>query len=345
MGDRPPYSWRAWFALGIAVAGMGLAGYLISRASHSPQPAPPGSTAPPVTQNPSLFGPQSTGGFSVADDAASGQVVVFGGIQDDEATWLWNGTRWNLAEPKVSPPGRIDAATAYDPALHLVLLFGGHGAPGTDLHDTWGWGGTSWRELDGGAGESPPADADMAWDAALDDMVLIAAGSADTTSTTWVWSATHWTRVASGLPTTPAAVAAGFDPSTHRLVAVGLARPPDPPLGQPTRTWTWNGSVWQETFLHGDPVAFDVLAVTWDPVSSQFLLFAGQPSSTNPAGTWDWNGAEWVASATAGQPILDGAIVTTSTSLLLVGALDSTGLGTVTRVQVFSWSAAGWRAA
>ena len=345
MGDRPRSPWRAGLALAVAVAGTGIAGYLISRPSRPPQPVPPGSTTPPVTQNPSLFGPQSTGGFSVADDAASGQVVVFGGIQDNEATWLWNGTRWDLAQPKVSPPGRIDAATAYDPALHLVLLFGGHGAPGTDLHDTWAWGGTTWRELDSGTGISPPADADMAWDPASDQMVLIAAGSADNTSTSWVWSGTRWMRMTNGLPTPPAAVALGFDPASRRLLAVGLLPPFTPTQAEPTETWAWNGSSWLRLSLHADPIASEIVAVSWDPVSSRFLLFADQPSSTNPAGIWSWNGSGWAASATVGQPILDGAIVSTNTSLLLVGALDSTGLGTVTRVQVFSWDAAGWRAA
>lgn len=151
--------------------------------------------------------------------------------------------------------------------------------------------------------------------------------------------------VASGLPTTPAAVSVGFDPATQRLVAVGLAHVPDPPLGQPTRTWSWNGSAWQQISLTGAPIAVDVLAVSWDPVTGEFLLFADQPSSTKPASAWSWTAAGWVASATVAQPVLDGAVVTTATALLLVGALDSTGLGPVTRVQVFSWSPEGWSAA
>ena len=71
--------------------------------------------------------PPATAGYSVADDLATRQVVVFGGIADNQATWLWSGSRWSLAQPATSPSGRIEAAAAYDPALHLVLLFGGHG--------------------------------------------------------------------------------------------------------------------------------------------------------------------------------------------------------------------------
>ena len=345
MGDHPRYSWRAGLALAFAVAGTATVGYVISRASQSPQPVPPGSTPSAVTRSPTPIGPQSTGGFSVADDAATGEVVVFGGIQDDEATWLWSGTRWNLAEPSVSPPGRIDAASAYDPALHLVLLFGGHGAPGTDLHDTWAWGGTTWRELDSGAGAPPPADADMAWDAALGQMVLIAANSADAASTTWVWTDTHWKRVATGLPTTPGAAAIGVDPSTHQLLAVGLLPPFTPTIAAPAQTWDWDGSSWRLLTLRADPLAVAVLAVTWDPVSRTLLLFADKQSGTDIAAVWGWNGSGWQELTTAPQRILDGALVATDTSLLLIGATDSTGSGAATPVRVFSWNADGWRAA
>jgi hypothetical protein len=343
VADHPRYSGRAAFALATAVAVTGLAGYLISRPSGPLRSAPPVSTTPPQQHDPAPIAPQSAGGFSVADDPAVDQVVMFGGLQDDEATWVYDGTRWALEEPKVSPPGRIDAAIAYDPLLHLVVLFGGHGAPGTDLHDTWAWAGATWHELDKGSDGVPPADADMAWDPGLDQLVLIAAGSADTMSSTWVWSGAHWTRRSTGPPATPAAVALGFDPSSHRLLAVGLVQPFSPTLAEPTQTWTWNGSGWRQLPLRADPLAVEVRAVALDPASGQLLLFTDQPSRSEASAVWSWNGSEWMESTTPAQAILDGATVTTNTSLLLVGALDSTARGAATPVQVYVWTANRWQ--
>jgi hypothetical protein len=343
VGDHRRSSGRAGIALAIAVVAAGLVGFLISRPSHPLHPAPPVSTTPPQLDL-APMGPQSAGGFSVADDPVSGQIVMFGGLPDDEATWLFDGARWTLAEPTLSPSGRIDAAIAYDPALHLVLLFGGHGSPGTDLHDTWAWGGAAWRELDTGDGDSPPADADMAWDPELHQMVLIAAGSADTTSTTWVWSVTHWSRRASGPPTTPDAMAVGFDAPSHQLLAVGLLPPFSPTLAEPTQTWTWNGYAWRQLPLRADPLAVAVRAVAGDPVSGQFLLFTAQPPSPEPYAVWSWNGATWKRSTTAGYAILEGTVVTMDSRLVLVGALNSVGRGATTAVQVFAWTVNGWKA-
>ena len=67
-------------AMIIAVAAAALAGFLISR------PQGPASETPPA---PNV--PFSTDGYSVADDVASNQVVVFGGDLSLDQTWVWNG--------------------------------------------------------------------------------------------------------------------------------------------------------------------------------------------------------------------------------------------------------------
>jgi hypothetical protein len=78
---------------------------------------------------------------SIAYDAATGNVVLFGGhgsgVLGD--TWVWDGSAWTQQHPAASPPARWGAAMAYDAATGNVVLFSGfavHNVP----RDTWVWG-------------------------------------------------------------------------------------------------------------------------------------------------------------------------------------------------------------
>ncbi len=293
-------------------------------------------TPTPLTTVVAPMGPPATAGYSVADDLATRQVVVFGGIADNQATWLWDGSRWSLAQPTTSPAGRIDAAAAYDPALHLVLLFGGHGPPGTDLSDTWAWGGANWRELDPGADSPPPSDAVMAWDPASNQMVLTAGAPTGASTGTWIWSGDRWTPLASALPFAPSSVSLAFDPSTQQLLAAAV-----PVEGTTAQTWAWDGAMWRDITIGGAPVGKTVVGIGWDPPRRQLLLFSTGLSDTTDFDIWEWNGTGWQRSSTAGDAILSGVIVSADTSLLLVGALD-TGSGVPASIRVWAWAADGW---
>jgi hypothetical protein len=333
VGERPRYTARTGIALVAAVAVTGVAGYLISRVG-APEvvPGPPPIAAP----HPHAVFPPSTSGYSVADDAATNQVLMFGGIAGLQATWLWNGRSWTLAQPQTSPIGRIDAAMAYDPALRVVLMFGGHGFPGTDLTDTWEWNGVTWRELDKGTSVGPASDASMVWDPAINAMVLVA-------STTWTWSGTQWTSRGNVLPYLPPDVVAGYDPSTHLLMAVVAPDPTGPAVGDRVQTWAWNGSDWRQVRAPNLPVAYSLFGLGWDPSSDSLLLFSFATGGSQSADAWAWNGATWLAYSKGGLPILDGAIVSTSTSLLLVGAL-MTGTTVPETVRVWVGTSGSWEA-
>ena len=67
----------------------------------------------------------TTLGYTAVDDPATRTVVVFGGVDDYDNTWLWDGTRWRLTHPSANPPGRFGASAAFDPQTSEVLLFGG----------------------------------------------------------------------------------------------------------------------------------------------------------------------------------------------------------------------------
>lgn len=344
MGDRPRPTRSAAVGLVIAIAGAGVIGYAIARPRASPSgvhsgplPSLPAKIAAPIR-------PASTDGYSVADDLATHQIVVFGGLADNAATWLWDGSRWTLADPKISPPGRIDAAAAYDPVLQVVLLFGGHGPPGTDLSDTWAWGGATWRELDKGTNQAPRSDASMAWDPALHEMVLVAGGPADTSTATWVWNNSRWTPLPSGLPAPPTAIALGFDPQTRDLIAfIHGSEAPGSAATSRSETWAWGGAAWRRIKTRIAPQADVVVGLAWDPLSRRLLMFGGGASAFGPSRLWAWSGTDWLQlPAVQSPPILDGRLVSTDAGLFLVGALRALA-AQPGWIDVWSWSDASWR--
>src|SRR5437879_4587846 len=154
----------------VAVAGaVGLVVSVLQRPSIPPPSPPTAVPAPPPTMTaiptPDSGGPVSSFGFSVVDDPAVPHVVTVGGVDRSDDTWLWDGGRWSLARPAISPPGRFLAAAAYDPVTTLAMLFGGRLERGALANDTWAWDGATWHELNNGIGAPPPEEgALMAWD-------------------------------------------------------------------------------------------------------------------------------------------------------------------------------------
>ena len=226
-------------------------GIVVSFGQRSParisDPAPTPFARQPITPSPVPLEPQSGDGFSVADDLATHQIVLFGGVGNYANTWLWDGSKWTLAHPQTSPEGRFGASEAYDPQTKTVLLFGGRLEPGTPVHDTWAWNGTTWLDLDSGAGGPQPGEgSDMAWDPAHKQMVLLTrSGVISNPARTWVWSGTHWTQPAgSALPAGASYSPMWFDPVTRSLLAVGCCVGPPPSTGAANTTWRWNGASW-----------------------------------------------------------------------------------------------------
>lgn len=233
-------------------------------------------------------GPVSAFGFSVADDPAIHRVLLFGGVDSYDETWLWDGSRWTRASPRISPPGRFQAAAAYDPETRGVMLFGGRLAAGRVANDTWAWSGASWRELDMGGESGPPGEgASMAWDNATREMVLLTPAAHATGGETWVWSGTHWQRLADGEPPpTPIAGEMAFDPSSNTLLFVSAL---SPPLGAGTTTWRFDGNGWHR-MPAAPPQATAGLAL--DPISGTLLL-CSDPTPDAFAQLWRWSGAGW----------------------------------------------------
>src|SRR5262245_12310958 len=76
--------------------------------------------------------PGARQGFPCCYDPRRGVTVVFGGSSGASSTvaglrdtWEWDGAQWNKRTPTAAPPGRENAAMAWDPVRGVCLMFGG----------------------------------------------------------------------------------------------------------------------------------------------------------------------------------------------------------------------------
>ena len=140
---------------------------------------------------------------AMAFDAASGQVVLFGGIGATSSaplgdTWVWDGANWKQVVTAHKPPARFLHTMAYDPISQKVVLFGGDGG-GKILNDTWLWNGSDW--LPAPTQTTPPdfyTGAGMEYSATLRKLVLFSgltwngARSGTPSYNSWSWDGSQW---------------------------------------------------------------------------------------------------------------------------------------------------------
>ena len=248
------------------------------------------ATSPPARQ-----------GATMAYDADSGQLILFGGETGTNSgllndTWMWNGTIWTQLAPATSPPARYDAAMAYDPATRQLVLFGGFGAADNsdDLNDTWTWNGTTWKKAT--PANSPPVrvTAGLAYDPANAGLVLFGglgpapfgqqAPPSAFLNDTWIWNGSNWTQQRPAA-SPPARSAASFvyDQATGQDILFGGT---GTNLSNLNDTWAWNGKTWTQVTTSASPPPRGAAAMAYDGATRQVVLFSGWNGSA-PDDTWN----------------------------------------------------------
>jgi hypothetical protein len=355
--------WIAAAGLGViasVVAGVGFAiaagqrpkGIVVSPPSLTP------STMLTPNPTPVPSGPVAGSGVSIADDPATQRVVLFGGVDSSDKTWLWDGRHWTSANPRSSPPIRSGAAIAYDPVTRLVLLFGGAGPivgqVEQQFDDTWAWDGATWRRLASGGPDEPPGDgASMAWDAAQRQMLLVVAGETDTDGETWTWDGTRWIRDAGGdVVALVIASTMAYDPVSKTVLMV------TPLAGdnEHSATFGWNGSSWHELVAEGPDL--DGLAAAQsvngldEQVNDAVVACGSVTSSANfgvQATCWEWATIGWFQLQEAltigsGTPVTVAAEVddVNRGQLLIFGWLITSVPNQAEPLYVWAWDGIKW---
>jgi hypothetical protein len=184
----------------------------------------------------------------LAYDAATGQVIMFGGYDGSYLgdTWAWNGTTWTQLTPATSPSPRDSESMTYDAATQTIVLFGGFSSATGRLGDTWSFNGTTWTQL---TPATSPGIVTIAWQAAYDpaaQQVLIFGGdlgSGHLQNLTWAWNGTTWTQLTPATsPPDRAYGSLAYDPATQAILLYGGNNTRG---AYPSGPWRWDGTTWQ----------------------------------------------------------------------------------------------------
>ena len=235
---------------------------------------------------------------ALAYDAASGKVVLFGGVAGSGAgvtngeTWEYDGRARSWTQVPVTSPDaplpRRGHAMAADSRRGKVVLFGGVDSNGLD-DETWEYDGQTqtWSQVSVFPRPSRRQEHAMAFDAARNRVVLFGGNESFGTldGETWEYDgdARAWTRVLEASPDSPS----------------------------PRRR----------------------LAMTYDAARGKVLLFGGSDSNGSDGESWEYDGRGWiqlpVGSPDAPSPRSGHALAygSTRSEVVLFGGIDSSESG------------------
>ncbi len=251
--------------------------------------------------------PSARYGASMAYDAATGFVVLFGGRNlttlcgntTSGDTWQYRDGVWTPLNI-VGPSPRAYASLVYDPTLGSVLLFGGR-AGVIDFNDTWEFSGGAWTNVTGAVGASPSARyaAGAAYDDSDSEVILFGGYSltGGFLRDTWAFGPQGWGLLSPATSPGPRSdPGLAFDPVTGSLVLYGGVTPSGTRWGDLWRfaadVWTLTSSSENSTLAARSGEVLVSTAETNNPPGSLLLLFGG---SLNNSGT---SSETWVYGAT-----------------------------------------------
>ncbi len=234
--------------------------------------------------------PSPRQGPGMAYDAATGTVVLFGGVDTSGTnlndTWTWDGITWTQQFPPVSPPGRqFDTqGMTYDAATHTVIFFGGQLSNQDVLGDTWTWNGVAktWTQQFPTSRPSARRTA-IAYDYANKTVVLFGGdirngngGQGIYLNDTWTWDGVNWTHQSPATsPAKRGTASMAYDASLGKVVLFGGSRLYSSAEGL-NDTWTWNGENWTQRNPATRPPARWAAGMDFDPASKGLVLFGGE---------------------------------------------------------------------
>ena len=249
---------------------------------------------------------------AMADDAAAGYVLLFGGAGKVGAgcgpggknvtladTWSFVGGKWTALHPAESPPACWNANAAFDVADDYLVLFGGIDTSDMALQQTWKFASGDWSLVTVATypPTSPPArfSASMTYDA-LDGYLLLFGGlsepqhNAPLLGDTWSYRDSVWTNLTPN-PTPPfrSSMAMTYDAEDGYVLLFGGAGT----SGTLGDTWKFVAGVWLELKPTRSPPARSGASIAYDAKDRYVLLFGGVGASGSLGDTWEFVRGEW----------------------------------------------------
>ncbi len=252
-------------------------------------------------------GPSARYGHCMAYDSARGVVVLFGGSTDPTQspsastllgdTWEWDGVQWSHLSPSNAPSPRSGSSMCFDAARNVIVMFGGELPGGTLSGETWEWDGSDWA-LSAGLNPEPVArrGAKLAFDINRQVCVLFAGiSSAGVLNDVWEWDGSQWSDAspASGSSMPPARLNHGFVYDEQAGVCWLFGGEAGTANSDFADVWSWDGSAWTAYPNASGPDGRRALAMAYDPVNAQTIMFGGKDGGTVLNDTWSWDGSNW----------------------------------------------------
>lgn len=167
------------------------------------------------------------------------------------------------------PPGRRQAAVAYDRARGVTVMFGGMSG-GPALDDTWEWNGVGWTNPNPAVRPSARYSAPMAFDPVTQRVLLHGGMGGTWNSETWTWDGATWQQ---HFPSAPP-----FLRDRPATMVADLARARTLLMGGSTydiQTWEWDGAQWHAS-IPNSPGAWNLSATVYDTVRREVILHGGE---------------------------------------------------------------------
>ena len=254
--------------------------------------------------------PSSRGYVSMAYDAESERVILFGGqtgnISDpapcNGETWAYDvaANKWTEMKPALGPGSRSAAELTYDAESDRVILYGGGNEAKWDLNDTWAYdyNTNTWTEM----AKGPPnhLGARIAYDAESDRIILF--GGFDMSgffyNDTWAYDSSSDTWKEMKPSTSPPGrnyQAMAYDAKSDRVNVWGALYTSREPIEDSVWSYDFNTNTWQEMKPGGGPLprSRDYPAMVYDAESDRMILYGGFPQGGDETWAYDHKANAW----------------------------------------------------
>jgi hypothetical protein len=303
--------------------------------------------------------PSARGYVTMAYDAQSQQVVLFGGqtgtwnlrTSANGETWAYdvNANTWAQMFPKLKPNDKSAAQLGYDVESDRVIMYGGgHWVWGLATEETWAYdyNTNTWEKM--AYGPKNHLGARLAYDSESDRTILFGGLNAGKWNVadwfffddTWAYdyNSGTWTEMKPAIsPPGRNYQAMTYDSKADRVLTWGGMYIDESPLPESMWAYDYNTNTWEE-FVTGEelyPKSRDYAAMAYDVGSDRTILFGGVPieDPEGEVGTWayDYTTNSWQEMKPAIEPpsISRHALVYSTASdrvILFGGELNDDGV-------------------
>lgn len=281
-------------------------------------------------------GPSPRLGAALAEDPATGALVLFGGSSTRPL-----GDTWTLASSPLALSVTASPTAGAAPLSAQLSAAASGGVPPYSIVWSFGDGGSSEGRWNATHVYAAPGNytlrvtATDAGGSAASQTVPIEALS--------VWSSAHqWGNVGRGIPSTPTArhsAQLAYDPAVSAAILFGGEAAGGAPLGD---TWEFANNVWINLTpgLGASPPARWGATFVDDPIDGALILFGGTTGSLLLNDTWSFNGTGWhevPAAAPSPRAFAASTFDDYDGVLLLFGGLTAGPAGSSGVVQSDTW--------